>query len=359
MPPIPGKFPLAAGRAGPALLLLAAAVLPGCGRSARAAPAREQAEQVVPVRAVQVEKGPVDRPVRATGTVAAKREYDLAFRTGGILASVEVEAGAPVRRGQLLARLDATDLASGARQAREAAEKAQRDLLRVRELSAGGSVPASALEDAATAAAVTEAAERAAFFTLQHAVLLAPEDGWVDRRLAEPGEVVAPGRPVLHLSGTGRGWVVRAAVPERDVLGLAPGAPATVSLDASPGVELPGRILEVARQPTRGTGTWQVEVRIDPSRLGAPLLAGLTARVAIERRVPAAGAVPLSALLDGDGAAGAVYALDGDRARRVPVRVAFLQGDRAVLSAGLDGVERVVTDGATQLSDGARVRVVP
>jgi len=343
----------------PALLLLPAAVLPGCGRNARAAQGREQAEPAVPVRAVPVEKGPVERPVRATGTVAAKREYDLAFRTGGILAAVEVEAGAPVRRGQVLARLDSTDLAAGARQAREGAEKARRDLLRVRELRQGESVPATALEDAETAAAVSEAAEKAAVFTLQHAVLLAPEDGWVDRRLAEPGEVVGPGRPVLHLSGTGRGWVVRAAVPERDVLGLAPGAPATVILDARPGLELPGRILEVARQPTRGTGTWQVEIRFDPSRLGAPLLAGLTARVAIERRVPAAGAVPLQALLDGDGEAGAVYALDGDRARRVPVRIAFLKGDRVVLSGGLDGVERVVTDGADRLTDGSRVRVVP
>lgn len=343
----------------PALLLLMVALLPGCGRSARAAPPREPVERAVPVRAVPVQKGPVERPVRATGTVAAKREYDLAFRTGGILASVEVEAGARVRRGQVLARLDATDLAAAARGAREGAEKARRDLLRIRELRQGGSVPASALEDAETGAAVSEAAERAAAFSLQHAVLLAPEDGWVDRRLAEPGEVVGPGRPVLHLSGTSRGWVVRAAVPERDVLGLVQGVPATVSLDASPGVELPGRILEVARQPTRGTGTWQVEIRIDPARLAVPLLAGLTARVAIERRVPAAGAVPLAALLDGDGTSGAVYALDGERARRVPVRVAFLQGDRAVLSAGLDGVERVVTDGATGLSDGARVRVVP
>ncbi len=343
--------------AAPALLLLAAALLPACGRNARAAP--PPPEKTVPVRAVPVQKGPVDRPVQATGTVAAKREYDLAFRSGGILASVELEAGAPVRRGQVLARLDATDLSAAARAAREAADKARRDLARMEELREGGSVPVSALEDARTAAGVSEAAERAAAFSLERAVLRAPEDGWVDRRLAEPGEVVAPGRPVLHLSGTSRGWVVRAAVPERDVLGLVPGVAAAVILDASPEVELPGRVAEVARQPTRGTGTWQVEVRIDPARLGVPLLAGLTARVALERRVPAAGAVPLAAVMDGDGGSGAVYALDGDRARRVPVRIAFLQGDRAVLSAGLEGVDRVVTQGAADLADGARVRVVP
>jgi hypothetical protein len=44
-------------------------------------------------------------------------------------------------------------------------------------------------------------------------------------------------------------------------------------------------------------------------------------------------------------------------ARRVPVRIAFLQGDRAVLAGGVEGIARVVSEGAARLADGARVRV--
>jgi len=72
-----------------------------------------------------------------------------------------------------------------------------------------------------------------------------------------------------------------------------------------------------------------------------------------------AASVPLSALLEGDGPSGAVFVLDGERARRVPVRIAFLQGGRAVLADGLDGVERVVAEGAAGLAEGTRVRLVP
>jgi len=168
--------------------------------------------------------------------------------------------------------------------------------------------------------------------------------------------VVAPGRPIVHLSGQGRGFVVRAALADRDVLGLLPGTLARVRLDADPGRPLAGRVTEIARAAGRGTGTYQVEIAL-PAAGSAGLLSGLTARVEIERRVPAAGAVPLSAVVDGDGEQGAVFTIRDGAAHRVPVRIAFLQGDRAVLSAGLDGVDRVVTDGAPRLSDGARVTV--
>jgi hypothetical protein len=90
-----------------------------------------------------------------------------------------------------------------------------------------------------------------------------------------------------------------------------------------------------------------------------PLLAGLTAKVQIPRSVPAAGAVPLAAVVAGDGASGAVFAVEDGRARRVPVSIAFLDGDRAVLSGGVEHLAAVVTDGASRLSDGLRVRVAP
>jgi hypothetical protein len=50
---------------------------------------------------------------------------------------------------------------------------------------------------------------------------------------------------------------------------------------------------------------------------------------------------------------------DGGRARRIQVRVAFLQDGQVVLASGLDGVDAVVTDGAARLVDGARLHLVP
>lgn len=337
--------------------LAAAALAAGCSGTRAAAPA--EPEPAIPVRTAAVERGPVHHPIRAAGTVAAKDEWDLSFKAGGLVARVAVQEGDPIRRGQVLAALDATELAAAVRQAREGLAKAQRDRDRARTLRDSDVIPRAASDDAETAAAIAAAALESAEFNLRKATLVAPDDGWVDRRLAEPGEVVAPGRPILHVSGRGRGFVVRAGLPDRDVLGLAPGDLATVSLDARPEEPIPGRIGEIARSAARGTGTYQVEIRLDPVRAPRTLLAGLTAKVEIERTLVPAVSVPLSALLEGDGPSGAVFVLDGERARRVPVRIAFLQGGRAVLADGLDGVERVVAEGAAGLAEGTRVRLVP
>ncbi|HYQ80756.1 MAG TPA: efflux RND transporter periplasmic adaptor subunit [Anaeromyxobacteraceae bacterium] len=349
-----------ADRASPALLAaigtaLLLAVLPGCGNPAHAAPVAGEA--LVPVRTVPVQAGPVERPVRAAGLVATKDQWDLSFKVGGVLASLDVREGQRVRKGQVLARLDPTELAAGLRQAREGLEKARRDAARTTRLAAAEVAPRLAAEDARTAEAVAEAQAAAAEFNLRQATLRAPDDGWVDQRLAEPGEVVAPGRPIVHLSGQGRGFVVRAPLADRDALGLLPGARAQVTLDAAPDRPLAGRVGEIARAAGRGTGTFQVEIALDPAP-GQPLLSGLTAKIEIARTVPVAGAVPLGAVVDGDGDRGAVFTVDGGVARRVPVRIAFLQGDRAVLAEGVQNGDRVVSEGAPRLAEGTRVKVV-
>lgn len=345
----------------PVLLVLPLALgvaASGCG-PARAGGAAAQEDAVVTVRTVRVARGPVSVPIRATGTLGARDAWSLGFRQGGRVAAVHVEAGERVRRGQAVATLDALDVAAQVRQAREARDKAARDAARVRALRAEDAVAAAAAQDAETGLQVAEEALRAAEFAAARTVLAAPEDGHVDARLVEPGEVVGPGQPVLRISGRRRGLVVRAALPERDVLGLAAGRAATVTLPARPGPPIAARVTEVGRLASRGTGTYDVEVALDPAAAPADLPSGLTARVEIAREVAAEAAVPLAAVQEGDGETGVVYALEGDRARRVPVRIAFLAGDRAVVASGLAGVDSVVVEGAPRLGDGVRVRSVP
>lgn len=327
---------------------------PACSRPAHAALPETQG---VIVRLAPVVPGPLDRPIRAAGVLVAKDERDLSFKVGGVIAQVLVDPGVRIRRGQILATLDATEVEAGVRQAREALAKAQRDATRAQRLAAADSAPIAAAEDSRTALAVAEAALASAEFNLRHTVLTAPDDGWVGYRLAEPGEVAGPGRPVLHVSGTARGMVARVGLSDRDMLAVEPGARVEVRLDVRPDVPLVGRVTEVGRSAARGTGTWQVEVALDPAGAGVPLLSGLTAKVTIPRRIEVAGSVPLEAVVDGDGDSGAVYVIEGGRAHRRPVRIAFLAGDRAALASGVEGVSSVVADGATRVSDGAAVRV--
>lgn len=345
-----------------ALPLIAAAVLSVMLAACRGAPAdaarAETAAVVSPVRLAPVSREPVSRPIRGTGVVRLKSETDLAFKVGGVVTRVAVDEGASVKKGQVLARIDPVEVTSALRQAEETSIKAERDLERATRLAAMGAIPKMELENAVTFAKLAKAGVDAASFNAERATLVAPDDGRVDRRLVEPGAVVAPGQPVFHVSGRSKGAVVRIGLSDRDALRVRAGDVAQVVLDARPGEPLSGKVSQIATVASPGSGTFDVEIKLDAPPDG--LLSGLTAKVILERvDASAVATIPVGALASGQGNEAAIFVVEGDRARRVPVRVAFLTEGLAALASIPDGVERVVEGGALKLEDGAAVRVLP
>jgi RND family efflux transporter MFP subunit len=280
---------------------------------------------------------------------------NLSFLVGGVVSAVFVDEGARVGAGQLLARLDPTEIAANVRQAREALKKAKRDFERANYLNRAGQATPVELQNSATALEVARAALAAARFNRQHSVISAPEAGWIDKRRAEAGEVVGAGQPIFHFSGRGQGWVARIALSDREVLGLEPGRPARVRLDIDPARVHSARISEVARSASPATGTFDVEVALD--ELGADLRAGFVAEVEIDQPSPAKARVPLAALVQGHGLGASVFVLDGERARRVPVQLVFFTDEIAALATALEGNDVVITEGSASLSDGSVVAV--
>jgi multidrug efflux system membrane fusion protein len=339
-----------------AATLLCAAPSVGCSTEpARAEPAREPS--AVAVRLADIERGPVERPVRAAGILGDGSAVTLSFKVGGVVTRVLVREGQQVKRGQLLAAIDPTEVQAGLSQAERAVEKAERDLERLRFLHDSQSAPLADLQNAETGLSLARATADAAAFNARHASVLAPEDGVVDRRLVEVGEVVAPGHPAFQLSTARQRARVRVALADRDALDVTLGDAARVVFDARPAQSFRAHVSEIAGTASPGTGTFAVELTLDEAPAGG-LPAGLTAKVEIARVEAASASVPLSALVDGEGSRAAVYVVDGQRARRVPVALSFLAGERAFVASGLEQLSAVVDQGAAQLSDGAAVRVV-
>ena len=336
------------------LLPLAAA----CARDASGEDAPPPAE-VVSVRTAAVSEGDVTEPIRATGALAAKEEVQLSFKIGGVIARIHVDEGQTVRAGQLLATLDPAEIDAQVLRARTAADKADRDLARARALYADSVATLEQMQDAASGAQAARAELQIAAFNRRHARIVAPASGTVLRRVAEEGELASPGSPVLTLGSSGE-TVLRVGLADRDAVRVRKGDAARVTLDAFPGESFRGTVTEVAAASSSGTGTYEVEVTVDAA--GRPLASGLIGRVEIApvsaRRMPT---VPLEAVIEADGDSAVVFALspDGARARRIPVTVGAILGERVAISGGLAGVDAVVTDGVAYLTDGAAVRRVP
>ena len=324
----------------------------------RSSDARDTATPArIGVRTAPVVLASLDEPAVGTGVVAAHDEFPLAFKIGGVVEGVYVREGDLVRAGQTLARLDLREIDAQVTRARSAVAKAERDHARLRALHADSLAPLAQLQDAATALELARADLQTASVNRRYATVVVPSAGRVLRRSAEPGQTLAAGAPVVVVGGTTGGTVLRVGLPDRDVVRVRIGNPATVTLDAFPGRVLTGRVRQIAGAATAGTGTYSVEIALDDATgLSAGLIGSTTIAAAGRGTLPT---VPVDALLEADGDRASVYVVSGDRARRRLVRVATIRGDRVAVREGLDGASSVVVTGAPYLSDGAAVRVLP
>lgn len=337
-----------------AMLLVAAAC-----NGADAAPGDERVT-AIPVRVARPEFRRALPPIELTGTLGAKEEVPLAFKIGGVVTRVAVEAGQAVQAGDVLAELSLAEIDGQVRAALEGRDKARRDLARAEKLYADSVVTLAQLEDARAQRDVAEAQAKAAEFNRQYAVITAPASGVVLRRQLEAGQLVGAGAPVLVLRTDRRGFVLRASAADRDAVRIRDGEPATVTFDAFPGDEFRGVVERVGVAALPGSGTYEVELAVQSA--GRRFVSGLIGRATMQPRASTAvPLIPAEALLEVDGAFASIFVVepDGRTARRRRVRVAFLDGGFAALAGGVDSTTRVVTSGATRLADGSAVSITP
>lgn len=339
-----------------ALLLSLATLAISCGGDA---PPPLEDVASIPVRVVTPVFRRTEPPVVLTGILGAKEEIPLAFKIGGVVERVSADQGDRVREGTTLAALSLTEIEAQVAAAREGRDKARRDLARAEALHRDSVASLAQLQDARTGLEVAEAQLRAAEFNRQYATVRAPADGVVLRRQVEAGQLVGPGTPVFVLRVERRGLILRAGASDRDAVRLTEGMPASVRFDAFGGDSFRGRVERIAAAASPMTGTYEVEIAVNPGdrRLASGLVGRAQLMPIAAQAVPT---VPTEALLEVDGRWASIYVLDESSARvaRRRVRVLWIDGGIAALGGGLDSSAKVVTAGATRLTDSTRVRVV-
>jgi RND family efflux transporter MFP subunit len=254
--------------------------------------------------------------------------------------------------------------------ARARARQAGDDEARYRDLVAEGAVSASAYEQLKAAAdsaraqlSAAEAQYDVARNAAGYAVLVADADGVVVDTLAEPGQVVGAGQPVVRLAHAGpREAVVQLPETLRPLIGSQ--AQATMYGGQAAGV---ARLRQLADAADRLTRTYEAKYVLDGSLADAPLGATVTLRLDGDGRVDArkadaqkAGAlqVPAAAVVDaGKGSGVWIVAGDPARVRWRSVDVLALGDDTARVTGRLQPGERVVALGAHLLHEGDAVRV--
>ena len=334
-------------------VLTLALLLSACGDDDEAKPSGRA------VRAAEVRSGPAQAPIVVSGVLAARDEARLGFKTGGIVSRIEVRAGDRIRQGQVLAAIEANEINAGLAQAQAAADKAERDLQRGRQLFKEDVLTREQLDDLGTAAQVARAQLGAARYNGVQSQLIASADGVVLRRLVEARELVAPGQPVLIVSRENAGRVLRVGLPDRDQVRVQRGDRADIVFDAYPQRRFGAEVIEIGAAADPRSGTFAVELALDASDTVLP--SGIIGRATILARGDGAtrSYLPLSALVEGDSAAARIFVINGNTVSETTVSIAFLSGDEVALETPLPARTQVVTDGAPFLANGETVRITP
>jgi RND family efflux transporter MFP subunit len=304
-----------------------------------------------------------------TGVVVARTQSDLGFRVSGKILERLVDTGETVKRGQPLMRLDPIDLQLQARAQQEAVASARAlakqtadDEARYRGLVAAGAVSASAYAQIKAAAdsakaqlSAAQAQADVARNATGYAALLADADGVVMDTMAEPGQVVSAGQPVVRLARAGQR---EAIVHLPETLRPAPGSMAQATLYGNSGAAVAAKLRLLSEAADATTRTFEARYVLDGALANAPLGSTITLNIAEGKNATPVLQVPVAALYDPGNGSG-VWVIAGEPAKVSwrPVQVLGISDDTARVAGTLDAGEQVVALGAHLLRDGEEVRL--
>jgi len=340
-------------------VLLAAAVLQACTDSKGERKAIPNAAEPVPVKVISLQQSTSLADVKASGQLTTDDETTLSFKSGGVIGAVLVKEGEAVKKGQLLATLDMTELNAQVAQARFSFEKAQRDLQRVTNLYRDSVATLEQLQNAQTGLDIAKQQLEAVSFNRSFAEIHAPANGFVLRKFANAGQVVSTGNPVLVTNGAAKGdWILKVGVSDKQWATVKTGDKAAVQIDAFPDKSFKGTVVRRSETSDPQTGAFTLELNVDND--GVKLAAGMFGSAQIHSGVGVASwSVPYEAVLDANGNEGFVFVTDDSKtARKQPVTIASFDGNTIRISAGLENAGALVVAGSAYLSEGSPIQIL-
>jgi HlyD family secretion protein len=331
--------------------------------------------------------------LNASGYVTARRQATVSSKTTGQVIEVLFDEGQTVQVGQVLAKIDPSNIKTGLEHAKALLsvsrtaveetqtqyEQAKRDLKRASDLFEHKINTQAELDKAQSDADVLKArlerqkaeigvAEREVATweqQLDDTVIRAPFPGVIVSKSAQPGEIISPMSAGGGFTRTGIGTIVDMAsleievdVNENYINRVESGQPVDAVLDAYPDWHIPCKVIAIIPTADRQKAT--VKVRIGFDKLDKRILPDMGVKVSFQQNANSPAqvsgiTVPKSALRK-DGEQDIVFVVADNKVERRAVRVGSTRGDEVSVLSNLKSGEKVVVEGPENLKDGERVK---
>ena len=337
----------------PAILLLTLARIAGC--SPHEETAANAASNLPParVRLVDVHVENVPTLTEVTGTVRPVQRAMIAAKVMGAIEELPVTLGQRVKAGDLLVKISAAEISAKVLQAQSQLNMARRDLERERDLLAKNASTTEMVKGLEDRFVMTQAMVSEAETMLSYATVRAPFDGVVARKLANAGDLSAPGQPLLEIEGTAA-FQIEAGVPDSLAARLAVGTPLVVEVPAA-GVTFTGALVELSSASDAFARNVPAKISVPA---GTAVRSGQFARVQVPgapARIMLAPAAAVSTL----GQMERVFVAVDNRAVLRLVKTGATRGERVEILSGVAEGDRLVLNPPAGLREGQGLEVQP
>lgn len=310
----------------------------------------------IPVRIMPLKQQDSHAQMAVSGQFTTDDEVMLSFKTGGIISSLNVKEGDAIKRGQLLATLNPTEINAQVEQAKLAVEKARRDDQRTQNLFKDSVATLEQLQNSRTTLQQSQQQLNMASFNRQYSEIHAPQDGYILSKLANTGQQVTAGTAILKTNGTESGkWMLRVAVSDYEWAVLQLKDPAKIQTSSLPGQTFEGMVSRKSEGVDAATGTFSADISFTGQKPRA-IAAGMFGKAIIAPSKRGTGSgnwqIPYEALLDGDGDSGYVFVTnDRKTARKLKVTVSGIDKNTVTVTHGLENALALIISGSAYLTD--------
>jgi len=342
------------------------ALLIGCHSSA---PTEQQLLPAVFAEVLTIAPQVVDHGIGISGVVRPRLEADIAAQLTAPIVVITKHEGDHIHRGETLVRLHAPALDAGVTQANAAVNVAEQQSsaariqakltadtwIRYQQLRERHSVTPYELEQMQAQSAAAEAQQKTAAAQVSvarealavqrahagDAILVAPFDGIVTQRLADPGTLAIPGVPILHMQSTGQ-TEVWFALPDTSARIVLPGKQLEVSLGSDNSV-VKATVTAISPAGDASSHSFSVKASLPQS---APWNTGTVVSISLPLPHPEPAIfVPSNALTQQGGLTAVLVVRDDHHAEVRYVAVGRKSGDQVQVLSGLKSGERILALG--------------
>lgn len=313
----------------------------------------------IPVKTMPLQQQISQQLIQASGQFTTEDETFLSFKTGGIINHIYVKEGDAVSKGQLIATLNLTEINAQVQQAEIAYEKALRDYKRVTNLYKDSVANLEQMQNAKTALDVAQQQVTAANFNKNYSEIKALTDGYVLRKMANDGQVVSPGTPIVQINGANNGhWVLKVGVSDKEWSAIQKNDKAIIQTDAIP-ENLKALVDSKSEGVDASTGTFTVSLKL-VDQGNKKIASGLFGKASI---TPAqtinSWILPYDAVLDGDEESGYAFITnDNKTAEKVKIKINSISNGKVLVTDGLQNAKSVIVSGNAYLDNHSPIKII-